>query len=1067
MLSAIEDRRSVVNASGEFKMLAKSKLAVVMFLLTTTCAAPLCAQQVPDSALQGLKWRLVGPFRGGRVEAVAGLPGQPNIYYMGTVAGGVWITTDGGISWDPIFDEEKVASVGAIAIAPSDPNVIYVGTGEPCIRGDSSYGDGVYRSNDGGKHWTHIGLLDSRHIGRIIIDPQNPDIALVAAVGHTYGPNSERGVFRTTDGGKNWQKVLYKDENSGAIDLSMDAHNPRIIFAALWQVRRTPWSLVSGGPGSGLYRSADSGQTWQKIEGRGLPSGTWGRVGVSVSPADTNRIYALIEAEEGGLFRSDDGGEAWTRINGDYDLRGRPWYYTHVFAHPHNPDGVFVFSFEAYRSSDGGKSFKRIQTPHGDYHAMWIDPSNSERMIVGNDGGATISIDGGRRWTPEDNQPTGQFYHVAADNQFNYHLYGSQQDEGTTAIASRTNHGTIGPSDWHSVGGGESGFVVPSPMDPNIVYAGSLYSTFTRFDQRTEQAENISPWPINLLNQPAEKVKYRFGWTAPLVVSPHDPHVLLIGAQLVLKTTDEGKTWAEISPDLTRNDKSKQKSSGGSITQDNTTVEYFDQIAALAESPLEKGTIWAGTDDGLIQLSQNNGKSWVNVTPKEIPEWSMVSVIDPSPHDFHAAYVAVDAHRLDDFRPYIYKTADSGKTWKRIAKGIPEGNYVHAVREDPVRRGLLFAGTERGVYISFDDGEHWQSLQRNLPVTPIYDLLVHGNDLAVATHGRAFWILDDIAPLHEINDDTLGGTLRLFKPTIGYRGVSAGTGNPGSRSSAGNPPGGVAIDYFLKETPKAQLKLEIRDEHGKIVRSFTLPASASDKEQQDADQVVLPGKPGMNRFYWDLSADFGDASSKNNDEDFSGAPNTAVPGNYDVKLTLGEQSQTQKLEIKSDPRRKVDIADLQRDEDWKKALDEQLSIARKAVKEMRSLDAQLNALDARLKEIPNAKEVVAAGEALDKKTIAAMESVTGWKIKPNRYSLNYPPAIDDSLGSLQYNYGGSDGALNQPAFAVLADLKKQLDTALSAWREIKRKDLPAFNELVKNNNISAVMLSEEHEEGHR
>ncbi len=785
--------------------------AFCISILTALCGFPIPAQTVPNEALQGLKWRLIGPYRGGRVEAVAGLPGDPNTYYMGTVAGGLWKTTDAGISWQPIFDREKVASIGAIAIAPSDANVIYVGTGEPCIRGDSSFGDGVYRSTDAGKSWTHIGLSDSRHIGSIVVDPRDPNVVLVAALGHSYGPNPERGVFRTTDGGKNWQKVLYEDENTGAIDLSMDAHNPRIVFAAMWQMRRRPWTLVSGGPGSALYRSVDGGQTWKKVEKHGLPDGEWGRIGVSVSPADSSRVYALIEAENGGLYRSDDGGESWALINSSYDLRGRPWYYTHVFAQPRNPDAVFVFTFGAYESSDGGKTFKNIITPHGDYHALWMDPVRPERMIVGNDGGATISTDGGKRWTPEDNQPTGQFYHIATDNRFHYYLYGSQQDDGTAAIASQTDHGIIGSSDWYPVGGGESGFVLPSPSDPNIVYAGSLYSQFTRFDKRTEQSRNISPWPVSLLNEPAEHVKYRFGWTAPMLLSPGTPNRLLIGAQMVLETADDGETWHEISPDLTRNDKSKQKSSGGPITQDNTTVEYFDQIAALAESPAAKGTIWAGTDDGLIQFTRDGGKTWTNVTPKNIPEWSMVSLIDPSAHDAQSAYAAVDAHRLDDFRPYIFKTADSGKSWKLIVDGLPAGCYVHAVREDPVRRGLLFAGTELGVYVSFDDGEHWRSLQLNLPPAPVYDLVVHGDDLAVATHGRAFWILDDITPLRQLDEQTLASSFHLFRPAKAFRVVDSGASPAAARAHAMNPPAGIAIDYLLQEKPKQDVSLEILD----------------------------------------------------------------------------------------------------------------------------------------------------------------------------------------------------------------------------------------------------------------
>ena len=1027
-------------------------LTVLVFSVLTLTARAL-AQGVPDDGLHELKWRLIGPFGGGRVEAVTGFTNNPNRYLMGTVAGGVWETTNQGESWHSIFDREKIASIGAIAVAPSDPNVIYVGTGEPCLRGDSSYGDGVYRSTDGGKTWTHVGLTDTRHIARIVVDPQDPDIALVAAVGHAYGPNAERGVFRTADGGKTWQRVLFVDENTGASDLSMDMHNHRIVFAAMWQVRRTPWSLVSGGAGSGIYRSTDGGLSWKRITGEGLLTSVMGRTGVAVSPADPNRVYALIEAEAGGLYRSSDGGETWARVNGGYDLRGRPWYYTHVFADPKNADVVYVFSFGAYRSIDGGKTFQMISTPHGDYHALWIDPNDSTRMIIGNDGGATVSTDNARSWTSEDNQPTAQFYHVAADNRFHYYLYGSQQDRGTVAIASQTDHGTINQSDWYSVAGGESGFVVPSPNDPEIVYAGSLYSTFTRYDVRTSQTTNISPWPVSLLNQPAENAKYRFGWTPPMVLSPHDPKVIYIGAQLVLKTNDEGKTWTEISPDLTRNDKSKQKSSGGPITQDNTTVEYIDQIASLALPPKTSGVIWAGTDDGLVQLTRDEGRTWTNVTPTSIPQWSMISLIEPSPRDPATAYIAVDAHRLDDYHPYVLKTFDYGKSWKSIVNGIPEGTYVHAIREDPVKKGLLFAGTELGIFVSFDDGEHWQSLQRNLPVSPVYDLVVHGNDLAVATHGRSFWVLDNITPLRQIGAETTHADFYLYKPAVAYCSLHSGYQGPELDRAGTNPPAGAAIDYRLNGASDKAVTLEILDSKGGLVRRFDGLAGKDVKPKKS--RTPLPASPGLNRIYWDLALKSLDLP-ENGDDDWTAPSLLVEPGNYQVRLTVGKETQIQPLEVKMDPRVQVSAQELERAHEFRVKVNDQLTRATRLVKQMRDVDIQLVALRTRIGAADQATEFATAVNNLDKKTRDSIESVTGWKIEPKRYSLNYPPAVDDLLMMLSYNYAGSDSAPNQPAWDVLSELTRRLDMAVEHWQQIKSTDLIALNTTAEKNHVELV-----------
>src|SRR2546428_6371907 len=696
-----------------------------------------------DPLFKGMKYRPIGPFRGGRSLTAAGIPGDPNIYYFGSTGGGVWKSTDGATTWASVFDKQGTSSIGSVAVSESDPNTIYVGTGEACIRGNISHGDGVYKSVDGGKTWKNVGLRDTRAIGKVIVNPKNPDIVFVAALGHPFGPNTERGIFRTSDGGKSWERVLFKDENTGGIDIAFDPHNANILFASLWQARRMPWRLSSGGPGSGLYRSNDGGASWKQLQEHGLPKGPYGRIGVAVA-ANSERAYALIEAKEGGLYRSDDGGQTWQLVNGNHSFTQRPWYYMHVIADPQDPDTVYIANVDFHKSTDGGRTFNKVKVPHGDNHGLWIDPKNPRRMIASNDGGVTVTLDGGKTWTREDNQPTAQFYHVITDTRTPYFVYGAQQANSTIGIASRSDDGSIDRADWYAVGGGEAGYIAPYPPDPNIVYAGDYEGLITRFDKRTGQIKNIAVSPEISDAQGAANLEHRFQWTAPIQISPHDPNPLYYGGERVFKTTDGGVHWEAISPDLTRNDKSKQQPSGGPITIDDTGTEYYDTVFAIAESPVTKGLIWVGTDDGLVHITRDGGKSWTNVTPKDLPEWSRVSQIDASPHDDGTAYLAVDRHQLDDLRPYAYKTNDYGKTWIKITKGIPEVTFVRAVREDPKKQGLLYAGTETGVYVSFNDGADWRPLQLNLPTTPIHDLVVKNDDLVLATHGRSFWILDDV-----------------------------------------------------------------------------------------------------------------------------------------------------------------------------------------------------------------------------------------------------------------------------------------------------------------------------------
>lgn len=1087
-----------------------------------------------DPLFKGLTWRLVGPFRGGRVLAVTGAVGEPNTYYFGGVGGGVWKTTDGGITWTPMSDKEKFSSVGAIAVAESDPNVVYVGTGEACIRNNILQGNGMYKSTDAGKTWHFIGLEDTRHVGRLAVHPKNPDIVFVAALGHAYGRNTERGVFRSTDGGKTWQKVLYKDDQTGAIDVVFDPSNPSILYAALWQAYRTPYSMVSGGPGSGLYRSADGGTTWTQVKGNGFPTGALGRIGVAVS-SEPNRIYALIEADKGGLYRSDDGGEHWRLVNDDHRFRQRAWYYTHVFADPKNPDVVYILNTGSYRSIDGGKTFTQLSTPHGDNHGLWIDPTNPKRLINSNDGGADISTDGGLHWTSQDNQPTAQFYHVIVDDQFPYHIYGSQQDNTSVGIASATNHFGIDRTDWDPVGGCESGYVAPLPKDPNIVYAGCYDGSITEFNKRLGIEREMNAWPLNPMGHGDVDLKYRFQWTAPIVISPHDRNVIYHGAQKVLMTRDRGYHWQEISPDLTRNNPQTEQSSGGPITQDNTSAEYYATVFTIAESPVQAGAIWAGSDDGLVHVTTDGGKNWADVTPKDLPDggkgpifhYSRVSLIEAGHFSAGTAYVAVDRHESDDWAPYAYKTTDLGKSWKRVNGDLPAGAVVRAVREDPKREGLLYAATEIGVYLSFDDGAHWRSLQCNLPMSSMRDLAVTDRDLVVATHGRAFWVMDDITPLREYQPSQANADVTLYKPSAAYRFFGGGFGGGGRGAAVGqNPPNGAVIYYSLKtalnppkpgegggaataqqpatatqqaaagkepgtpqtnaptgakteaqkqeitrqvpaETPKEEhVTVEILDGSGKVIRTFppkqpTVTESQNEEAGEGFMRQAPPnptGNAGLNRFLWNLRYE---DSTKVPGAILWGGSNSgpvAVPGNYQVRLTVRGKSFTQPLEIKGDPRIKVEQTDLQKQFDLLLQIRDQVSKVDEAINQMNSVKRQVDDLDKRLPKDDHGKAVRDAVKNLTQKIDPIEDALIQSKAKSGQDVLNYPIRVNNELVALAGSISSADAAPTQQSYEVFDMLKQRSDQQVAKWDELVKSDLANFNQLVRQQEVPAIIL---------
>jgi photosystem II stability/assembly factor-like uncharacterized protein len=999
--------------------------------------------------LAKVKYRLIGPFRGGRSAAVTGSNKNKNTFYFGATGGGVWKTTDGGSNWKNISDKYYGSTIGALAVAPGDEDVIYVGEGENTIRGNVSEGlGGMWRSDDGGRTWKNIGLKDGRHILRIVIHPKDPNTVWAAVLGHAFGPNETRGVYKTTDGGKTWKRVLFVNNQSGAVDLVMEPGNPSVFYAGTWRMIRTPHSMESGGDGSGLWKSIDGGETWTNISAKkGLPKGLWGIVGVAVAPSNPDKVYALIENANGGMFASSDGGETWALTSNDNNIRQRAWYYTKVFVDPKNENTVYAPNVGFMRSRDGGRTFQSIRTPHSDHHDLWIDPENSNRMIVADDGGAQVSFDGGENWSTYMNQPTAQFYRVSTDNSFPYRILGAQQDNSTIRIKSRTTGSAITEADWQPTAGNESGYVVADPLNPDIVYGGNYGGYLSRLDHKTGENRAVSPWPDNPMGAGADVLKYRFQWNFPIFFSPNNPKRLYAAGNVLFATEDEGHTWEQISPDLTTNDKTKQASSGGPITKDNTSVEYYSTIFTATESPYEKDLLWAGSDDGLIHVSKDGGKNWDNVTPAAAPKWMMWNSIDADPFKKGAAYITGTRYKSDDFTPYIYKTEGYGKTWKLITAGIPKMHFTRVTRADKKRQGLLYAGTEYGMYISYNDGASWKPFQQNLPIVPITDLTIKENDLIVATQGRAFWAIDDLTVVQQMNNDISNKSLHLFGVDPAYR--MQGSFSFGIPRNAGtNAPMGVVLNYYAKDvTDSSKASLTILDKDRKEIRTFTTDA----KEQNNKIDI----SKGMNQAVWNLR--YPESERIEGMILWNGVPSgiVAPPGSYFAKVKMGKDSAEVPFSLKADPNYKLTQAEYEQQFSFLKTVQEKFNETQKSLKDIRSLRTQINDFVTKQgKDVP--KEVKKMADTINKQLTIIEEILYQTKAKSGQDVLNYPIRLNDKLSGVFDVANSGNTAPSKQAREVYADLAAQIDAQIAKLKTIKEKDIPAFNALIREKALPVI-----------
>jgi photosystem II stability/assembly factor-like uncharacterized protein len=1035
-------------------------------LLLAALAPSLLLAQRDSVAFAGLHWREIGPYRGGRAVAATGNPSRPDEFWMGSPGGGVFKSINAGQSWAPVTDKYFGGTIGAIAVAPSAPDVVYVGGGEYPIRGNVSHGDGVWKTTDGGKTWVSLGLRDTRQIGDIVVNPTNPDIVYVGALGHVWAPNAERGVYRSKDGGRTWQKILFRNDSTGVVDLVMDPNNPNVLYAGFWQAGRTPWLLSSGGNGSGLWKTTDGGDNWIELtRSPGLPAGIWGNIGVTVSGANSNRLWANIEADSGGVFRSDDGGRTWTQTNSDRNLRQRAWYYTKIHADPKDTNVVYDNNVSFMKSTDGGKTFRAVRgMQHGDSHDLWIDPKNPNRMVESDDGGAEVSVDGGKTWSDED-FATAQFYHVIATTHFPYHVCGAQQENSTLCGPSR---GDLDISQWLEAGGGESGWIAARADTPDIVYAGSYGNLLTRKDLRTGITANVNPWPDNPMGHPAMDPKYRFQWTFPIAVSKHNSNVVYAGSNVIHKTTTQGRSWTVISPDLTYHDPATLGNSGGPLTKDQTSVEYYATIFVIEESPLTPKTIWTGSDDGKIFLTRDAGVKWVDVTPKDMVKFTRVSSIDASKFGACIAYVSGNRFQLDDFHPYIWKTTDCGASWSRIDAGLPADEFLRVVREDPDKRGLLVAGTERGVHYSLDDGARWQSLRLNLPIVPVHDLVFKEGDIVLATHGRSFYIMDDITTLEQMSDAVAASPAHLFKPRNQYRLASGGFGfgfggaaggpvtpeNAPNHPTGQNPPTGVVVQYWLKSGGE-DVTLDFMDGTGKVVRSYTTKADSTPAPNPDAGFFAPPPPPrvankrGVNTFLWNMR--YPDASS------FPGMILWAAsvtgplvpPGNYKVRMSVGGTTlATESFRILPDPRIKATLADW--DEQARVALQirDRFSEANDAVKDIRRVKAELADRAAKL---PAAQQgAYAALSAAFSTAISQVEdSLYQTKNRSGQDPLNYPIRLNNRIGALLGVVSSSDGRPTQQTYEVYKVVSLELARELTKLHQLMGTNLAKINAILR------------------
>jgi photosystem II stability/assembly factor-like uncharacterized protein len=1022
----------------------------------------------------GLEYRLIGPAAGGRVSRAVGVPGDPRTFWAATSAGGVWKSVNGGLEWKSVFDDQPVSSIGSIAVAPSDPDVVWVGSGEANIRGDVGEGNGIYRSGDAGATWKRVWSAEGQ-IGTIIAHPKDPDVAFAAVLGSPFGPGEDRGVLRTTDGGRTWKKVLYVDADTGASDVCFDPSDPRILFAGTWQARRPPWDLISGGPGGGLWTSRDGGDSWKRLTGEGLPDGIWGKVGVRVATSDPRRVYALIEAEEGGLFHSANGGKIWERVNRSRGLRQRPWFFSTLTIDPYDADVVWFPQFILLKTMDGGRSVRTVTGDGWDYHDVWIDPTDPAQIIVASDAGVSLSRDGGATWTRPP-LPISQFYHISVDTRLPYHVLGSLQDLGTVSAPSNSLHGGgILLSDWREVGGGEYGYVVADSSDPEIVWAGDLMGVVARFDGRTRQAPNVAIYPENSSGRPASEMRYRFQWTAPVVISPHDPKIVYHAANVLFKTEDDGQSWQAISPDLTRDDATKQGWAGGPITGDNTGVEYYNTIFAVAESPVKRGLIWVGTDDGLVHLTRDGGKSWNDVTPDDIPEWGTVSGIEASRWDAGVAYVVVDAHRLDDESPYLWKTSDYGASWQRLGRDLGPEVYLHVVREDTRVRGMLYLGTERGVLMSPDDGSTWLSLRLNMPTVAIADLVVAGDDLVVATHGRSAWILDDLTPVREM-PEVIGKEANLLfppRPAIRWYIPSDWSSPRGSRDGAGeNPPAGAIVTYYLAQEPERPITLEVLDVAGRRVRTLTseLEPIYTSEDHPDWDplngtpQPALTTRPGLNRASWDLTHHGSRwVAGSRLDTGGPGRGARVVPGDYTLKLTVGGNTSTQALRVEPDPRSSASLEDIESQVEFCLEVRDEMSRIADQVETLRAVRTQIEGYTASLGDAPAASSYVELG-----KTLAAQLTAIEEKLHNPHAEVDYDVLAGRHGGAkLVSRFGwllsGSlehDGPPTQGMTEIAAELERETAETLAALQQLLTDELAQLNALAAELEIPDVRITE-------